>query len=285
MMIPIHDALLQIFDVEHGACGLLTAPLVGGGFGRLMVDCGHNGSMPWYPGDHLKGLGISYIDLLAITNYDEDHVSGYPNMLARGINIGWMIRNKSVSPQTIKLLKTEDGMGKGIDALVGSLDNFGPPAVGAMSPQFAGVHLEWFNNSYPAFDDENNLSTLLHLDIQGVQFIFPGDLEMAGWKHLLNTNARLRQLIGSTDVLIAAHHGRENGICEDIFDVWGCKPKIVIISDDYKQYDTQNTIGYYNSKCVGITPFRGKLDKRKVLTTRQDGELRFCFQNGACTVS
>jgi glyoxylase-like metal-dependent hydrolase (beta-lactamase superfamily II) len=63
---------LQIFDVEHGACALLTAD----NSARFMIDCGHNATSGWKPGGYLLGSKISTIEMLAITNYDEDHASG-----------------------------------------------------------------------------------------------------------------------------------------------------------------------------------------------------------------
>ncbi len=55
--------------------------------------------------------------MLAVTNYDEDHVSGANDLFDR-IDIGWLWRNKSVSAAQIKWLKSEDGMGQGIERLV-----------------------------------------------------------------------------------------------------------------------------------------------------------------------
>jgi hypothetical protein len=110
-------------------------------------------------------------------------------------------------------------------------------------------------------------------------------MECEGFEHLLGANQRFRAVVGSLDVLVASHHGRENGICEDMFDVWGCGPKLVVISDDYKQYDTQETAAYYGTKCAGIQGFRGLPGARKVITTRNDGDITFTFQSGNCIVS
>jgi hypothetical protein len=41
---------LQIFDVEHGACALLTAH----NGTRFMIDCGHNSTTGWKPGTYLR---------------------------------------------------------------------------------------------------------------------------------------------------------------------------------------------------------------------------------------
>ncbi len=104
--------------------------------------------------------------------------------------------------------------------------------------------------------------------------LFTGDLEAAGWEHMLRTNPGFRTEVATTHVLIAAHHGRENGIYPELFGAYRCRPQIVVISDDYHQYDTQQTVAFYRSKCIGITGFRGQ-DQRHVLTTRRDGAITF----------
>lgn len=78
MTAPLHDGLLQVFDVDHGACALLTMPSPQGNR-HILIDCGHNTEYkggPWYPGVQLRQMGIKHLDALIVTNYDEDHVSG-----------------------------------------------------------------------------------------------------------------------------------------------------------------------------------------------------------------
>lgn len=287
-MVPIavNDALLQIFDVEHGACSLLTTPDGLGGWKRLLIDCGHNATTRWYPGQHLRQQGVTLLEQLVITNYDEDHASGYPDLLAQGIYVDWIARNTSVEPGTIAFLKSETGMGEGIDALAQSLQAFGPAGgAGVPPPVFPGVSRECFFNSYPDFDDENNLSLVLYLSVFGKTFLFPGDMERRGFEHLLATNPRFQQVVGNVDVLIASHHGRRSGVCPAMFDTYRCRPTLVVISDDYKQYDTQETTAYYAAQANGISNFRGSGIDRKVLTTRCDGEIAFSFRDGMCRVS
>jgi hypothetical protein len=57
------------------------------------------------------------------------------------------------------------------------------------------------------------------------------------------------------------------------------------VRDADLQYDTQETGAYYASKTIGIDGFRNETDRRKVLTTRNDGEIRFSWSGGRCTVS
>ena len=114
--------------------------------------------------------------------------------------------------------------------------------------------------------------------------MFPGDMERNGFDHLLNTCPPFRQTVVSVDVLVASHHGRQNGMCPNTFDVYGCAPKLVVISDDYKQYESQETTAYYGGKTSGILGFRDQAGVRKVLTTRSEGEIRFSFQGSSCYV-
>lgn len=283
--IPVNDALLQVFNVEHGACALLTTPAGLGHWRRVLIDCGHNATTGWYPGRHLRSMGVTFLEQLVVTNYDEDHVSGYPDLLAQSVHVDWVFRNTSVTPSTITHLKSETGMGRGINALVQSLGGFGPPGGnGNPPPTFPGVSMEYFHNDYPVFDDENNLSLVLYLKVYGTSFLFPGDMECDGFEHLLATSARFRQIVPSINVLVASHHGRDNGVCEDMFDTHGCRPQLVVISDDYKQYDTQETTRYYASKAKGINNFRASGVNRRVLTTRSDGDIHFTWANNNCTV-
>ena len=61
------------------SCALLTCD----NGTRLMIDCGHNGDTGWRPGRYLRDQGISRLEMLAITNYDEDHVRGLPDLLQK----------------------------------------------------------------------------------------------------------------------------------------------------------------------------------------------------------
>ncbi len=78
-----------------------------------MIDCGQSTANGLFLGKHLKKLNARRLDQLVDTNYDEDHVSGFPDLVEENIDIGWLCHNQSVKPADIKRLKTEDGMGAG----------------------------------------------------------------------------------------------------------------------------------------------------------------------------
>ncbi len=284
MKIDIKDGLLQFFNVDHGACALLTIPTPQGNK-RVLFDCGHsvdyNGA-PWYPGDHLANSGVKHIDLLVVTNFDEDHVSGLPNFVKKGISAGCILGNPSVPPEAIEHLKSEDGMGSGIKVVVNSLGERRGNGQVQTTPAIPGLTLRWFWNPWPHWDTENNLSLVVHASIHGFNFLFTGDMEKDGFENLLGFKP-FADLMSGVDVLVAPHHGRENGKCEKLFDDHGCSPALVLISDCAKQYQTQETVPYYYSKARGVENFRGN-GPRYVLTTRRDDHFHFSFESGKCFV-
>ena len=134
-----------------------------------------------------------------------------------------------------------------------------------------GIQVQVFHNNYPSFEDTNNLSLLIFLDIGDLSFVLPGDLEQPGWVELLK-NPYVHTLLGRVNIFVASHHGRESGYCEEVFDY--CSPSLVVMSDGPIQHDTQKMAGIYGQHTTGEwfnTP-RGQ-EWRKVLTTRNDGNI------------
>lgn len=253
---------LDIFDVGHGACSLLTSP----SGQRVMIDCASNARTGWQPGEHLRRIGAKSLDALVVTNYDEDHVRGIASVLDN-FRVGQIRRNRSVSPRLIESLKSEDGMGAGIERLVDELECRSFLVDIWFGPDIPGLRMRQFWNPYPRFTDENNLSLVLHLKVGGVGVMFPGDLEEDGWLALMK-RTDFRQALVETDLLIASHHGREDGCCEDIFEF--CKPQFVVIADKPLVHETQKTDAFYRQFARGGM-YGGA--KRRVLTTRKDGTI------------
>lgn len=251
---------IRIFDVEHGACALVETPTNR----RILIDCGSNSGTGWRPSTYLARHGVTQIDMLAITNYDEDHAHDLPN-LRRQVFIHLLLRNPTVSPYDLKELKSEHGADVGIESLMDMAAAYASPA-----PEIDwGLSFSWFCNHYPHdFEDENNLSLALFINYGAVRIVFPGDLEKAGWRRLLE-RADFRAALAQVNVFVASHHGRENGCCPEVFDI--CKPNLIVMSDKPIQYATQETINWYRQRASGAW-VNGEM--RRVLTTRRDGRIR-----------
>jgi beta-lactamase superfamily II metal-dependent hydrolase len=273
---------LEIFDVEHGACALITTS----NGKHVMIDCGHNSTTGWKPSTELIARGIWSLDQLIVSNYDEDHVSAFPDLAAL-IQIRVLARNGSVSTALLRTLKSEDGMDKGIAHLCHYIDNVfnsGPP--GLADNDYGDTSFTFFRNtpSIPpfGFDDENNLSLVTFVTCGAHRFIFPGDMEKAGWRALLQ-NPLFRVYLNGVTNFVASHHGRENGYLEEAMML--C-PYIqaVIISDQKMGLQSQETLNDYRKHAKGFWINRGE---RRVLTTRRDGYMLFDVSavTGICSVT
>jgi beta-lactamase superfamily II metal-dependent hydrolase len=252
---------LQIFDVAHGFCAYVVAD----NGNTMLIDCGRNEQTGFEPGQYLASHSCTAIERFFVLNYDEDHLSGLPNLLAlsQRVPIRILNRNPTISPDQLRTLKLESGLlGSGITALLEMLQTYTAPVT--VPPYYVGLEYEVFYNSYPRFRDTNNLSQVVFLHFPGLSIVFPGDLEKAGWRALLSSS-RFQENLRKINIFVASHHGRDSGYAPEVFQV--CSPDIIVISDEAVRYETQETA--YSNHSKGIRWSTGGV--RKVLTTRQDG--------------
>ncbi|MEM6636812.1 MAG: hypothetical protein AAF667_13090 [Pseudomonadota bacterium] len=262
--------LLNVFDVDHGACALISTSN-----GRqVLIDCGHHAHNRWYPGTALSAMGISVVDKLYVTNFDEDHVSGFGNLM-RNVDVDVLATNATVGPRELASMKSEHGMGHGIALLHNAMLNTftGGPPLGVQAYDFGDTSFTVYWNQFSprfGFTDTNNLSLAIFVKCGPHKVLFPGDLERPGWKALMRDPSFIAELF-DVNLFVASHHGRANGYCEELMAL--C-PNIqaVIISDEGKVFQTQETTDLYRRHSKG---FQYNGQQRKVLTTRSDGTMRF----------
>jgi hypothetical protein len=61
-----------------------------------------------------------------------------------------------------------------------------------------------------------------------------------------------RAKLANTDILVASHHGRENGYCREVFDY--CHPQAVVMSDKSIVHDTQLMAQVYHNAVIKHHP-------------------------------
>jgi beta-lactamase superfamily II metal-dependent hydrolase len=261
-MIPMQ---IEIFDVGHGHCTVITAP----NGRRMMLDCGQrwDDRTFWTPSLHYFNQTI---DLLALLNLDEDHVRDFDSVM-RNCTVPWVLSNPTIGPSEIAVLK-KDGMGSGARAVAGWLARPKGTAQGA-EPDFMPVQIRWYYGFYVpgAPNTTNDLSLMVVAQFGAFKIVFAGDLEVAGWRRLLSLPSFRQDLI-CTSVFVASHHGRESGYCTELFDLF--RPQLVIISDDERQFDSQDTDDWYRDRCAGAIFAQNPNMRRYVATTRKDGSMR-----------
>lgn len=252
----------EIFNVEHGFAAYAQAS----DGSVLLVDCGL--SQTFRPSSYFAANGIRVIRRFFVTNYDEDHIGDLPR-LRKTVHIDVLTRNTSVSSAELRSLKVPP-ISPAMMALLEMINGYTEPApTGQLEPP--GLRVWTFHNSFPAFTDTNNLSLLTFLDVGSVSFLLPGDLERDGWRSLLQ-NPQICSFLGRVNVFVASHHGRESGYCREVFDY--CRPSLIVMSDGGVEYDTQRMAGVYGQHASGEWfNARGKQEWRKVVTTRNDGNI------------
>lgn len=263
---------LEFFDVGHGACALLTA-----GDRHVMFDCASSTEFDFFPGDMLEERGVAFLDLLVITNYDEDHARGLPNLLKK-VKVGRLMVNRGVTPDQIDDLKGFEP-GDGIRAAIDMAKRYNDYST-KMDP-IPNVSWTTYSHAYGAhgLTDENNLSLVLLLNLGGVggaNILFTGDMECDGMEALLNANAGLCASLKDVHVYVAPHHGRDSGRCDRVFTQHGCKPKVVVISDKGYEHESQKTVPWYRDKVkagAGGWVLVGETDPSYVLSTRDRGNI------------
>jgi len=272
---------IRVEDVEHGCCVLVQHVTKVGlnqeQGGRLaMIDSGS--SADFKPSTSIKAMGRDKLDYLFITNADQDHMSDLKGLEDAGIEVVTLLRNPTYTGEQMRQIKLVGGpLTNDAQWYVNALGSYNEPVDAPFNTSMNGITYKGFYNTYGngggQFTDTNNLSFAVFIKYGDFKMLFPGDLERAGWLELLKRQDFRAELAG-TNVLMASHHGRYSGFCEEVFEHF--TPDCVVISDKAKKHSTQETVPDYrdvireNGAYVRTT---GK--RRHVLTTRRDGWIVF----------
>lgn len=271
------EMVLRVWDVEHGACAMVQH-IMGQYGGKLaMIDSGSTEN--WSPSTCIKyNLGRNTLDYLFITNADQDHMSDLQGLWDAGINVPVLFRNPSYTGEQMRQIKRQSGpLSADAERYVAACSTFNHLVDEPFNLHMGGIVATTFWNSYPTCTGTNDLSLVVFLKYGNFKILFPGDLERAGWRALLQRPDFCAELRG-TDVLVASHHGRESGYCSDIFDYF--TPSAVVISDKPIEHETQRTVPDYRRvvRTQGVRVRTTGRD-RHVLTTRRDGWIQFTIDN------
>ena len=274
---------LVIWDVQHGACAMVQHVLGQDGGRLAMIDSGS--ADDWRPSTYItKDLGRNRLDYLFITNADQDHMSDLQALWNAGIYTPVLYRNPSYTGEQMRQIKRQSGpLSADAEWYVSACSAFSLPLDEPFDQEMRGITATMFWNPYPTFTDTNNLSLVVFIKYGNFKILFPGDLEKAGWQALLQ-RADFRAELSGTEILVASHHGREDGYCADIFNYF--TPSAVVISDKRIEHETQKTVPDYR-KVVRDQGVRVSttLKNRHVLTTRRDGWILFAVDNNSYTIT
>lgn len=241
---------------------------------NMIVDCGGDGD--YNPTEFLsRFLGESVAEkavlgTLALTNYDQDHFHHIEDVRAR------FVINKVRFPKNITsddLYDIKETPTSELDHVCEIKDLYTLPAEHQAPYDVYSSHLE--KSDLDGDINTNHLSQIMFIDYGGSRICITGDLEKPAWEVLLRRE-KIQEMLSGTNVLIAPHHGRENGYHADIFKY--CSPEVVIISDKPLIHETQDGMPQLYGNNVGGEGVLVAGRRRKVLTTRSDGHLLIQFE-------
>jgi len=244
----------------------------------MLVDCGGEED-GFSPVDFLvkrdllpkDSNNIPILGNLAITNYDHDHFSWLPDLWKKfGI---WTVRfPKNITSQELKNHKEEET--EALKHVCHIKDKY-TATTNVFNPVYTvySDHLE--QSDLDGDLNTNHLGQIIFIEYANSKICITGDLERVAWEKIL-ARENVKNHLKSVNVLVAPHHGRENGYHEDIFN--HCSPEVIIISDKDIMHDTQGGMAqkYSNHVVGGGVSFIGS--SRKILTTRSDGHILVNFE-------
>jgi len=269
------NAVLRVivFDVEHGSCAFLRTP---SGHG-ILIDCGRRSAFS--PVKYLlqhetsrltTHLGYTLTELIVSHPHDDhiediDNLTRYlpPAMLDRQVYNWDEVKTDpeadydnldvyAVWERTYRTLATEPPLGLTLDK-----SNYLRPDEARLINESRFI---------------NNSSIPVVVSYQGPKyqwkFLFAADLEVDGWQALLKRRA-FREAIYGTDFFVTAHHGHTSGYCKEVFDAFGSRPILNIVSAHKRDESVEPA--YSREECAQGWPSAG--EARRMLSTRHDGSI------------
>jgi competence protein ComEC len=252
------------YDVEQGNSHFLVTP----NEKTFLIDAGSHSEFS--PAEKIKENGFD-LGWFLLSHYDEDHLSDIENV-DKLIHPEVLSRNRLTREELLQYYPN------GLSEKLNYFLEFEKPYTRKIDPIDSESH-DWGEVSFRGFSngknfdfEMNDLSEVTFAKYRGWGFLFPGDLEKLGWLELLKSEDFIETL-KKVNIFVASHHGREAGYCDEIFEY--LDPSLIIISDKSTS-ETSVTEKYYNKVNdlgLNVTKEDGRVEKRKVLTTRNDGAI------------
>ncbi|WP_094096181.1 ComEC/Rec2 family competence protein [Paenibacillus physcomitrellae] len=291
---------VQFIDVGQGDCMLITTPqgrniLVDSGGTvsfRKASDAWRDRRVPYEVGAKvvvpiLKKRGIHALDAVIITHWDQDHAGGLQAVLDQ-IPVKALVMNGSVT-DTPAFKKVFSRVEQRKIPVYYAHNGLRLQADRHTQLQFIGPLEEEQGQSQSRteeirkLEDQNARSVVFLMEMEGVSFLFTGDMDakeervvmldlqqaqgLTGGKTIQGTGGP-----GAVDVLKVAHHGSKTSTTEEWLNYW--KPRHAVIS-----VGANNTYGHPNGDVLQRLLAAGT----EVQRTDELGEIQISVKDGKMT--
>jgi competence protein ComEC len=270
------------WDVQHGNASYIKSP----NDRNIVIDIGTgsyaNNDQIFSPLLHLKNrYDVAQLDYVIVTHPHLDHIDDILNFDYLSPKV--FKRPTHLSKEDILAGVREEDRPKFDEYL--EINNRYNQSLGENDPDdpcnpdnYGGLIIKNFVPVSCSTSNINNHSIITVISYAGIKVIFTGDNELCSINELME-NEQFINTVKNADILLAPHHGRESGYHNDFISI--VNPRLVIISDS--RFCDTSAISRYNNKCRGWTVYKrdGSSEKRKCLTTRNDGVITLNFGNGS----
>lgn len=265
------ELFFLFFDVQHGHSTYIKFPNGKHWFIDLGQGSVQDSSETFSPLMHMKfSYDVQYLDKLVITHPHYDHIADIPYISLLPPKTLWAPNH--LSEQDVRGGNLESQM-FAVNKYLDMVKTYSHPIAIEDHPDVeannGGVYVRHFLPTTCSRSNLNNHSIVTVLSFAGTKVLIPGDNEAPSWKELL-TNPDFIKAIKGTDILLAAHHGREAGYCAEIFEHFN--PCLTIVSDGPN--NKTSAVSAYSALSTGWTVYSRSgtraAEKRNVLTTRSD---------------
>jgi competence protein ComEC len=204
----------------------------------------------------LKAKGIQRVDYWMLSHLDEDHVSGFYEVLESGYPIGAVLVASAPEDEARRQLVEE-------------LEAYGVPLVSVCAGQTlplenAGTFYFLSPNQDTPADDSNGYSLVCRYEENGIRALWTGDMGSAQEQWLLEQGG-----VKSVDIYKAAHHGSAYSNSEAFLQA--LRPKACVIS-----CGKNNVYGHPSPDAVERMEATGS----QLFYTMEGGRIRFFCEDG-----
>ncbi len=268
------DAIMTVWNVDLGLSVHIKAPN-----GRyIVVDLGSSAKTS--PLSAISGQKIWY---LVITHPHFDHFSDIGNIGGNEVLV--LNRCKDYTREEL-MMGVDDNKKEIFKKYCDFVEGYGGPVKQELDPRkpfvFCGLTVEIFRPQGCDKRNINNHSAVTVVKYANKKIVICGDNEAESFSNLMDKR-EFRDAVKSSDILVAAHHGRESGYDRNFVEL--VSPKLTIISD--KSSET-TAIDRYTKNSTGLNVRdikTGSIDYRKCLTTRFDGNIQVVFSGFELSVT
>ncbi|HHT36747.1 MAG TPA: MBL fold metallo-hydrolase [Firmicutes bacterium] len=228
---------VDFLDVGQGDCILIRSHAGG----LLLIDAGVQAMGTSVVVPYLQAEGIEEIDAVVMTHPHADHIGGLVPVLeqipVKRIYSNYQVHTTQLYERLLLLIESLD-----IPFLLAE------PGVKIEIPGIDSIQV--LHPSQPLGSDLNNNSIVVRMDVDGVGFLFTGDIEKTAEAQLLKEQADL-----TADIIKVPHHGSNTSSHQEFIDAVG--PKIAVIQvKEGNSYDHPDAVVVQRYQAAGAEVYR-----------------------------